>query len=139
MSAGQANGIQRDRRRSGPPSVVTVAGALAVVLGIFFVVAWGMRRATPPGSAPLPGEAFQVLGRAPLAQRQQAYLLRCGNKLLLVSVTATGSETLTEITDPVEVDRLAGLCQQANPNSATAAFRQILTQVTHDGHTTHHA
>ena len=55
------------------------------MLGIFFLVVWLLRRASPRGPAALPGEAFEVLGRAPLANRQQAHLLRCGNKLLLVS------------------------------------------------------
>ena len=80
----------------------------------------------------MPGEVVEVLGRAPLANRQQIHLLRCGNKLLLVSVTPTGAETLTEITDPMEVDRLAGLCQQAQPGSATAAFRKVLQQFGHE-------
>jgi flagellar biogenesis protein FliO len=110
------------------PSVVTVAGSLALVLGIFFLVAWGMRRASPAGGTALPGEVFEVLGRAAMASRQQVHLLRCGNKLILVSVTTAGAETLTEITDPAEVDRLAGLCRQAHPNSATAAFRQVFGQ-----------
>lgn len=124
---GRSGHDQRDRA-SGLPSMVTVVGSLAVVLGIFFVVAWGMRRAAPPGATLLPGEVFEILGRASSGNRQQVQLYRCGNKLLLVSVTAAGAETLTEITDPVEVDRLAGLCQQAQPNSATEAFRQVFTQ-----------
>jgi len=120
---------QAKRDRSGGlPSVVTVAGSLAVVLGIFFLVAWGMRRTAPPGSALLPDEVFEVLGRSSMANRQQVHLLRCGNKLVLVSVTPEGAETLTEITDPFEVDRLSGLCHQARPNSATAAFRQVFGQ-----------
>jgi flagellar biogenesis protein FliO len=114
--------------RSGLSSVVTVVGSLALVLGIFFLVAWGMRRAAPAGGGVLPNEVFEVLGRAPLENRQQVHLLRCGNKLILVSVTAAGAETLTEITDSAEVDRLAGLCRQAHPNSATAAFRQVFGQ-----------
>ncbi|MBN2477110.1 MAG: flagellar biosynthetic protein FliO [Pirellulales bacterium] len=101
-----------------------------MVLGVFFLVAWGMRRATPPGSTLLPGEVFEVLGRAPMASRQQVHLLRCGRKLLLVSVTPAGAETLTEITEPMEVDRLAGLCQQGRSNSATAAFREVFQQFT---------
>jgi flagellar biogenesis protein FliO len=105
-----------------------VAGSLAVVLGLFLLVAWAMRRAAPRGSALLPSEVFEVLGRAHLAGRQQAHLLRCGRKLLLVSVTPAGVETLTEVTEPLEVDRLAGLCRQAQPHGATAAFRQIFQQ-----------
>jgi flagellar biogenesis protein FliO len=76
----------------------------------------------------LPPEVFEVLGRAPLAARQQVHLLRCGRKLLLVSVTQAGTETLAEVTEPEEVDRLAGLCRQAHTQSATAAFRQVFGQ-----------
>jgi len=117
-------------RAGGLPSMLTVAASLGVVLGIFFLVAWGMRRAAPVGATLLPGEVFEVLGRAPMAGRQQVYLLRCGVKLVLVSVTPAGAETLTEITEAGEVDRLAGLCQQARPNSATAVFRQVFQQFT---------
>ena len=39
-----------------------------------------------------------------------------------------GVETLTEITEPEEVDRLAGICRQAHPDSTTAAFRQVFQQ-----------
>lgn len=109
----------------GLRSLVSVASSLAVVLGLFFVVAWVMRRATPGGSAMLPGEVVEVLGRTVVSGRQQLQLLRCGNKLLLVSVTPTGVETLTEITEPDEVNHLAGLCRQAHPDSASATFRQV--------------
>ena len=109
-------------------SPAVVGGSLAVVLGVFFLIVWALRRASPNGFATLPGEAFEVLGRAALSNRQRVHLLRCGNKLLLVSVTATGAETLTEITDPVEVDRLANLCRQARSNGAAAAFRQVFRQ-----------
>ncbi len=110
------------------PSLGPMASGLATVLGLFLLLAWVLRRAAPKAATLLPGEVVEVLGRAPLAGRQQMHLLRCGNKLLLVSVTPAGAETLTEVTDPVEVDRLAGLCRQAHPQSATAAFRQVFQQ-----------
>jgi flagellar biogenesis protein FliO len=113
---------------AGLPAMVTTGGSLAVVLGLFFLLAWVFRRSAPRASALLPGEVFEVLGRAPLAGRQQVHLLRCGNKLLLVSVTPGGAETLTEVTDAAEVDRLAGLCRQGHPQSASAAFRQVFEQ-----------
>lgn len=118
--------------RRGLDMALTTGGALALVVGLILVLAWAARRAAPRGSSLLPGEVVEVLGRAPLANRQQIHLLRCGHKLLLVSVTPTGAETLTEITDPMEVDRLAGLCQQAQPGSATAAFRNVLQQFNHE-------
>jgi hypothetical protein len=77
----------------------------------------------------LPKEVFEILGRAPLGARQQVQLLRCGNKLLLVSVTPGGAETLTEVTDPAEVERIAAICQQAHPKGATTSFRQVFQQL----------
>lgn len=114
-----------DKRPAGLQPLMTVGGSLAVVLGVFFLLVWVLRKASPNGFATLPPEAFEVLGRAALAHRQQVHLLRCGNKLLLVSVTATGAETLAEITDPAEVDRLASLCRQGRSRGAAAAFRQV--------------
>ncbi len=111
------------------PPLMTVASSLGMVLGIFLLIVWLIRRAAPQGLTRLPNEAFELLGRAPLAGKQQVHLLRCGHKLLLVSITPAGTETLTEITDPLEVDRLAGLCRQAHPHSSTAAFRQIFEQL----------
>lgn len=114
-------------------SLITVGSSLAVVLGLFFLVAWAMRRAAPRGSVLLPGEVVEVLGRAALATRGQVHVLRFGKKLLLVSVSPAGVETLAEITDREEVDRLAGLCRQAHPQSATAAFRHVFQQFTKHG------
>lgn len=132
-SSKRTDGSPADKPRGGLASAVTVVGSLALVLGLFFVLAWAMRRAAPRGSTILPAEVVEVLGRAPLAGRQQVHLLRCGTKLLLVSVTPTGAETLTEITDSDEVNRLAGLCRQAHPDSATAAFRQVFGQLSRQG------
>src|SRR5690606_30753279 len=44
-----------------------VAGSLAVVLGIFFAIVWFSRRYLPQASSPLPKEAVELLGWAPLA------------------------------------------------------------------------
>jgi flagellar biogenesis protein FliO len=115
-------------RVGGLTSLMTIGGSLALVLGLFLVVAWIMRRAVPQASVPLPAEVVEVLGRAPLAGRQHVHLIRCGKKLLLVCVTPDGAETLTEITESEEVDRLAGICRQAHPASATGAFRQVFGQ-----------
>jgi flagellar biogenesis protein FliO len=112
----------------GLPSAPAVVGSLLLVLGVFFAVIWGIRQMSPPGACLLPAEAFEVLGRAPLANRQQANLLRCGNKLLLVSVNAAGAELLAEITAPAEVDRLTNLCRQVRPNVAATAFRRMFGQ-----------
>jgi flagellar biogenesis protein FliO len=118
---------ERSERRPAPmPSMATLLGSLAVVLGLFLLLAWVVRMSLPKGPASLPREAVEVLGRTLLTGRHYVHLVRFGNKMLLVSVTAGSAETLTEITDPVEIDRLAGLCYSVRPQSATANFRQLL-------------
>lgn len=124
----ESNPQDRERSADGPLSILGVLGSLAVVLGLFFLLAWLLKRAAPKTSAALPASVVEPLGRAPLGPRQYVHLLRVGNKLLLVSLSPGGAETLTEITDPVEVDRLAGLCMQARPNSSSEAFRQVFQQ-----------
>jgi flagellar biogenesis protein FliO len=119
----------KSARSNANSPLVTAMGSLAVVLALFFVAAWVLRRANPQSAQALPSEVVELLGRAPLPGRQQMHLIRCGNKLLLVCLSPAGAETLTEITDPLEVDRLAGLCRQAHPQSATATFQQIMQQL----------
>ena len=64
-----------------------------------------------------------------MAPRQQLYLLRFGPKLVLVTHQAGQTETLCEIDDPMEVDRIAGICEQSKSGSASQSFRQVLNQV----------
>jgi flagellar biogenesis protein FliO len=114
-------------RSSGP--LVTTMASLAVVVGLFFLVMWLVRRHLPRGMGPLPSDVLEVLGRAAVGQKQSVTLLRLGDRLLLVAISAAGIETLSEITDPDEVTRLLGLCRQAQPQSATTAFREVLQQM----------
>lgn len=95
--------------------LVNAAMSLGIVLGLFLLVMWAVRRGMPKGSGLLPSEAVEVLGRTSLAGRQQVHLVRCGNKIVLLSVTPTGIRTLTEISDPAEVDRLHSVCQPPSP------------------------
>jgi flagellar biogenesis protein FliO len=110
------------------PGMGTVFACLCLVLGLFFLVAWLMRKTMPRASATLPAEVAEPLGRIMLAPRHHAHLIRIGSKLILVSISQAGAETLTEITDPLEVDRLAGICQQTREHSSTNAFRQVFEQ-----------
>ncbi len=113
-------------------SIYTVLSALAVVVGAFFVFVWLLRRGGRKTGNVLPADVVSVVGRVPLAGRQIAELLRVGNKLVLVSLTPTSAETITEVTDPVEVDRLVGICQQHNPHSTTQAFEQVFRRLSRE-------
>ena len=60
--------------------LLTTFGSLAVVLGLFFLVAWVMRRNLPARSGALPGDVLEVLGRSTLAGKHQLHLIRLGDK-----------------------------------------------------------
>ena len=103
-------------------SAYTMITGLSIVIGAFLLFTWAIRRggkSTAARRGMLPNDVVDVLGRVPLAARQFAQLLRVGNKLVLVALTPTGPTTLTEVTDPAEVDRLLGLCQQMDAKSTT--------------------
>jgi len=117
----------RQRMPNVPNALTTVIASLAVVLGVFGLFAWIVKKANGKGRATLPGAVVETLGRAPLNGRQELQLVRVGNKLLLLAVTPTTAETLTEIADPVEIDRLAGICRHNHPDSITASFREVLS------------
>ena len=128
-SSSSKHSADRPAPASASGAIGSVVGSLAVVLGLFLVVVWFSRRFSPAGSALLPKEVVELLGRTPLGSRQSMQLVRVGQKLLLVSLSPAGAETLTEITDPVEVEHLAALCRRGKPDSATASFNQILGQL----------
>ena len=57
------------------------------------------------------------------------HLIRFGNKLVLAAVSAGGVDTISEITEPQEVDRLAGHCQASSPFSAAGALGGLFAQL----------
>jgi len=114
-------------------AIVSVAGSLTVVLGLFFLLSWLMRRGMPNSAARLPDDVVSVLGRAPLAGRQQVHLLRFGNRLLLVCASTSGFDKLAEITEPEEVQRIVSLCDRSQSLTSTTAVSRILGRLVAGG------
>jgi len=109
--------------------MASIAASLFVVVGLFLIFAWVGKKNIKPGSGRLSKEIIQVLGKSQLAGKQQLELVRVGKKLLLLCVTPHSVETLTEITDPVEVERLLGIVREDSPGSTSETFQQVLTQL----------
>lgn len=105
---------------------------LGIVLGLFLLCAWLFRRGAPKPTSPLPKEVVNVLGRAQLAPRQFVQLMQVGRKLVLISVTPESTTPITEVSDPLEVDRLLGLCMRNHTSSTTAEFQQVLDQLSRE-------
>ncbi|MCG8449907.1 MAG: flagellar biosynthetic protein FliO [Pirellulales bacterium] len=113
-------------------SLTTAVTGLAIVVGLFMICMWLVRRGGPRPTSPLPAEAVAVLGRLPLANRNFTQLLQVGNKLVLVAVTPDGVAPITEITDPNEVARLLGICLRNRKQSTTAEFQHVLEQLSQE-------
>jgi flagellar protein FliO/FliZ len=105
--------------------LVSLGSSLAIVIGLFLGVAVLYRKSlTTNLGRGLPKNVVQVLGKTTVAPRQQMLLLRFGSKLVLVSMIQGEARTISEITDPLEVDK----CEGNSPESSTRSFREILTQ-----------
>jgi flagellar biogenesis protein FliO len=126
---GTKRGRSADSNLMGKPPWVTTFGSLAVVLAAFFVLAWFIKRTRPKGMTALPLEAVELLGRRPLDGKQHLQVVRFGNKILLVAVTANSAQTLCELDDVDEVNHVLELCHKGQSGGVTDSFRQVLSQM----------
>ncbi|MEZ6067212.1 MAG: flagellar biosynthetic protein FliO [Planctomycetaceae bacterium] len=73
----------------------------------------------------LPKDVIDLLGVQPVAPQQSIHLVRVGERLLVIAAGPQGMQTLSEITDPAEVQHLTLLCRSGSPEAAS-------------GHRSHH-
>ncbi len=111
-------GSEAETARPSVPSAGGVLSALALVAVLFAGAAkvWKKHGPTLPGA--LPREAAEVLGRCRIEPRQSLYLVRLGSRILVVGSSGGSLSPVAEITDPVEVDLIAGRCRTAGEASA---------------------
>lgn len=122
-----------EKRANSFQSVLTMFTSLLVVLALFFGFMIMLKKANGGTTPDLPKDVFQVLGTSRVAGRHPLFLLRLGHKLVLVHAGSGEVQTITEVTDPAEVDRLCGSCEENQPNSLTQSFKQVLKNVTDGG------
>ena len=69
-----------------------------------------------------------MLGRRYIDPRNSVQLIRIGSRILIVAHSPQhGMQTLSEITDPIQVDELAGRCLQSTTSSSSTRFSQMLS------------
>lgn len=100
-------------------SMLKTIACLVLVIGLILVLAKLFGRQTGALRLGLPKDAVEVLGRASLDSRQHIYLVRLGAQLLVLGSSSGELRTLSEITDPVQVDLLAGACKQHSSTPST--------------------
>jgi len=69
----------------------------------------------------LPIDAVEILGRRSIDQKVAIHLVRCGNRVLVLGVSAEGARTLSEITEPAEVQQLISACQAPRDGKSFAS------------------
>jgi flagellar biogenesis protein FliO len=95
------------------------------VVALVLLSAKLLRKSLPAAQKSLPPEVIKILGRKPLDYRHTIHLVRCGSRLLVLGSSQEGLTTLAEITDPVEIDSLAGLCESRESPSLAQGFSQF--------------
>lgn len=88
-----------------------VVGIVAAAFGAVVAVRLLSRRR---GTA-LPPDVFEVLGSGSLGGQHSVRVVRFGPKTLLVSLSATGCQTLSELDDPQATDCIAAACRGVHP------------------------
>lgn len=109
--SGESEPAGTDAGFAGP--VVTTVSSLLVVLAVFGGMVWISRRfgsaRTPAGA--LPDDVLRNLGSASIDAKTRITFLKVGQRILVIGQTPSGEpQTLSEITDPEEVERLANRC-----------------------------
>ena len=96
---------------TGP--LVTTISALLIVLAVFGVLVWVSRRygAVRTSGGVLPEDVAKHLGSTALDAKTRLSFVRIGTRILVIGQTQNGDpQTLTEIDDPEEVERLTNRC-----------------------------
>lgn len=117
--------------RSPWSSTLSTAASLLVVVFLFLGAVLVLRKSQPKQFQKLPKDVVEVLGRSPIAPRQNLVVVRFGSKLILVSQQPGETRTLSEIQDANEAGRLIGMCESSRPESISNSFREVLQQVVH--------
>ncbi|MBL8880118.1 MAG: flagellar biosynthetic protein FliO [Phycisphaerales bacterium] len=106
--------------------------ALAAVVALILLLAWGYRTAVGKAAFPLSrGTAgstgvLQIISRMTIAPRHSLCLVRVGGRMVLIGVSADRLATLDVIADGDSVAKLAGQAVAARSESRSSEFRQAL-------------
>lgn len=103
-----------------------VLGALALVIGLIFVLRSVFRRSMGAGAMTNSSAVVQVLTRCLISPRQQLVLLRVGRRLIVAADCNGQLSALSEITDPDEVATLVGELRDEKLSAASKSFGGLL-------------
>jgi flagellar biogenesis protein FliO len=99
----------------------TTVLSLSAIVGTLGVISYFAKPylGSPRG---LPVDALELLGRRAIEQKVAIHLIRCGTRVLVVGVSPEGARTLSEITDPTEVQQLVEACHAPPETRSLSSF-----------------
>jgi flagellar biogenesis protein FliO len=118
-------GGAKNREKASDGGWWTTLGGLIAVLALIFLSAKLLKKGVPAAQRTLPAEVVEVLGRKALDYRHTIHLVRFGSRMLMIGTSQEGMSTLSEVTDRVEIDYLAGLCKPGETTSVAQGFQQL--------------
>ena len=107
----EPNSSNRGKTISASNNLWTTFISLGLIVGTIVFVGRGLKRYGIQGTQALPIDALEVLGRRTIDPKVAVHLVRCGSRILVLGVGSDGVRTLSEIDDPVEVERLTDACR----------------------------
>jgi flagellar biogenesis protein FliO len=119
---------ENSRPASSTGGLSTTIVALAMIVIAILTAGKLWKKHGPFVAQGLPSEALEFLGKRHLDPRQTIYLMRLGARILVLGSSPAGLNTLAEVTDPIEVDRLAGLCRRREADAASRGTFQAVFQ-----------
>lgn len=105
------------------PTLLQLAGALLLIIIIIYASVWLMKRYTV-GKSPTGGELIKIIDRRHLTPKQALYVVKVGEKHILVGATESGMNKLCD----VEMAPPVPLGPKTQTAPANSKFSQFLRQ-----------
>jgi len=102
---------------------------IALITGILIGLIWYLKK-SPRTKKFFGAGPIKVLSRSHLGPRQTLYLVKAGERVLLIGQGNDGLRTLMEVSDPGEVSRTIAMVEEGSPGSMSATFRDALASAT---------
>ncbi len=122
---------EKARLKKEPFSIWRTLGVLTFVVAGIIGGVKVMKHLGPFGTMkPLPSSVCEVLGMTTLPNRHTLYILRVGQRILLVGSSGENLSPLAEFTEPHDVASIVGLCtaETHSPNGNVSFFSKLLNQ-----------
>ncbi len=111
------------------PSLGNLLLGLLIFVAIVGGIIWFFRR-NPSMKRYFGGGPIKVISRAYIAPRFGLFLVKIGDRVLLLGQSPESIQNLLEIHNPTEVSKLLSEAAETNPESVSNNFREMLRSIT---------